>query len=77
MDKDKDREILDNLSDREEMIADAATRIAYRKAGDWLAIKQAKSEQFPGVDVEYAKGRASAYSNASQEIYMWAMREYR
>ena len=62
-----------NLSRREAEIADAATRLAYERAGDWLSQKQAKAEQFPGGDLVHAKGRAAAYQNAAQEIYGWAI----
>ncbi len=70
---DEDRELLDSVTDQEARIADAATRLAYDKAGDWLSSKQAKAEQFPGGDLVHAKGRAAAYQNAAQEIYGWAV----
>jgi hypothetical protein len=70
---DADRETLRNLSGFEAEIADAATRIAYDRAGDWLSSKQAKAEQFPGGDPIHAKGRAAAYQNAAQELYGWAI----
>ncbi len=70
---DIDRATLENLSEREAQIADAATRLAWDRAGDWLSSKQAKSEQFPGGDLAHAKGRAAAYQNAAQEIYGWAI----
>lgn len=70
---DDDREILRNLTEREAKIADAATRLAYDKAGDWLTSKQAKAEEFPGGDLVHAKGRAAAYQNAAQELYTWAV----
>lgn len=69
----KDRELLKNLSGREAKIADAATRLAYDRAGDWLSQKQGKAEQFPGGDLVHAKGRAAAYQNAAQELYGWAI----
>lgn len=69
-----DRETLQDLSEREAEIADAATRLAFDKAGDWLSMKQAKAEQFPGGDVEAANARANAYRNAAQELYGWAIR---
>ena len=69
-----DRALLKNgLSAREAEIADAATRLAYDRAGDWLSDKQAKAEQFPGGDLVHAKGRAAAYQNAAQELYGWAI----
>lgn len=61
------------LTEREAAIADAATRLAYEQAADWLSTKQAKAEQFPGGNLEHAAGRASAYQNAAQEIYGWAL----
>lgn len=70
---DKDRETLENLSEREAEIADAATRLAYERAGDWLSQKQTKAEQFPGGDTVHAAGRANAYQNAAQELYGWAI----
>jgi hypothetical protein len=70
---DDDRATLKNLSEREAAIADAATRLAWDKAGDWLSQKQAKAEQFPGGDLVHAKGRAAAYQNAAQEMYGWAI----
>lgn len=70
---DRDRDMLRNLTEKEARIADAATRLAYERAGDWLSDKQAKSEQFPGGDLVHAKGRAAAYQNAAQEIYGWAI----
>lgn len=69
---DCDRAALTGLTLREIAIADAATRLAYDKAGDWLSDKQAKAEQFPGGDLEHAKGRAAAYQNAAQELYGWS-----
>lgn len=70
---DLDRELLRDLSGREARIADAATRLAYGRAGDWLSDKQAKASQFPGGDLDHAKGRSAAYQNAAQEIYGWAI----
>ena len=70
---DADMELLRNLSDHEAAIADAATRIAYDKAGDWLSQKQAKAQRYPGGDLVHAKGRESAYQNAAQEMYQWAL----
>jgi hypothetical protein len=70
---DKDRQILECLSDREARIADAATRLAYERAGDWLTQKQCKSAEFPGGDLVHAKGREAAYQNAAQELYGWAI----
>lgn len=70
---DCDRDALQNLSKREAAIADAATRLAFEKAGEWLSDKQAKAEQFPGGDLDHAKGRAAAYQNASQEMFGWAI----
>lgn len=67
-----DIELLRQLDEDEAKIADAATRLAYSRVGDWLSQKQAKSEQFPGADLVHAKGRAAAYQNAAQEIYGWA-----
>lgn len=64
---------LHSLSDRDRRVADAARRKAFREAADWLFQKQAKSEQFPGGDVEGSKARASAYQNAAQEIYGWTL----
>ena len=69
----EDRETLKSLSEREARIADAATRLAFDRAGDWLSQKQSKAEQFPGGDIAHAKGRAAAYQNAAQEIYGWAI----
>lgn len=69
-----DLRLLDDLTEREAQIADAATRLAYDKAGDWLSSKQAKAEQYPGGNLEHAKGRANAYQDAAQEIYGWAIR---
>lgn len=71
---DDDRALLQGLSEREAEIADAATRLAYEHAGDWLSTKQAKAEEFPGGDLVHAKGRAAAYQNAAQELYCWAIR---
>jgi len=68
-----DRELLRGLTDREASIADAATRVAYERVGDWLSQKQEKSEQFPGGDLVHAQGRAAAYQNPAQEIYGWAI----
>lgn len=65
--------MVDGLTDREAWIADAATRLAYDKAGDWLSSKQSKAEQYPGGDLTHARGRAAAYQNAAQEIYGWAI----
>lgn len=70
---DADRELLKNLSEREAQIADAATRLAYDRAGDWLTQKQSKAAEFPGGDLIHAKGRESAYQNAAQELYGWAI----
>jgi hypothetical protein len=70
---DEDRELLKDLSDREAQIADAATRLAYDRAGDWLTDKQTKAELYPGGDTIHAKGRAAAYQNAAQELYGWAI----
>lgn len=70
----KDEEILRGISGREAEIADAATRIAWERAGEWLSDKQTKSEQFPGGDPVHAKGRAAAYQNAAQEMFCWAIR---
>jgi hypothetical protein len=70
---DDDRTLLENLSEREAKIADAATRLAFYRAGDWLSQKQEKSEQVPGADYGAAKARATAYQNAAQEIYGWAI----
>ncbi|HUN82416.1 MAG TPA: hypothetical protein VMV81_13010 [Phycisphaerae bacterium] len=70
-----DRDLLRGpLTEREAKIADAATRLAFDRAGDWLSTKQAKAEAFPGGNAEHAKGRASAYQNAAQELYGWAIR---
>ncbi len=70
----RDRELLRGpLTEREAEIADAARRLAFDQAGDWLSEKQAKSEQFPGGDIDAAKARAAAYQNAAQEIYGWAI----
>lgn len=74
MSNDEDRAILIGLSDHEADVADAATRVAYRHAADWLTSKQSKAEQFPGGDLDHAKGRAAAYQNAAQELYRWAIR---
>lgn len=71
--RDADLELLRNLTVREARIADAATRMAYERAGDWLSQKQGKASQFPGGDLMHAKGRAAAYQNAAQEIYGWAI----
>lgn len=71
--RDKDRAMMQGLSDREALIVDAATRLAWERAAEWLSDKQAKSEQFPGGDLAHAKGRAAAYQNASQEIFGWAI----
>lgn len=68
-----DRLLLSELSDREAQIANAATRLAYDRAGDWLSSKQGKAEKFPGGDVAHAQGRAAAYQNAAQEMYGWAI----
>lgn len=65
--------LAEDLTEREAKIADAATRLAYDKAGDWLSSKQAKAKQFPGGCLAHAKGRAAAYQNAAQEIYGWAV----
>lgn len=70
---DDDRAFLKNLSEREAKIADATTRLAYDRCGDWLSQKQAKSEQFPGADYGAAKARAAAYQNAAQQIHGWAI----
>lgn len=67
-----DRDLLRGLTEREAAIADAATRVAYERAGEWLSDKQVKSELFPGGDLIHAKGRAAAYQNAAQEMYYWA-----
>lgn len=69
----EDRALLANLTARESRIADAATRLAWAKAGDWLSDKQTKAEQFPGGDEVHAKGRAAAYQNAAQTIYGWVI----
>jgi hypothetical protein len=69
----QDRELLTDLRDREARIADAATRTAWVRAATWLSDKQAKSEQFPGGDLDHAKGRAAAYQNAAQELFCWAI----
>jgi hypothetical protein len=69
---DKDRETLSNLSEREAKIADAATRLAYDRAGDWLTNKQTKAALYPGGDLVHAKGREAAYQNAAQEMYCWS-----
>lgn len=71
---DTDRILLHGMTEREARIADAATRVAYRRAGDWLSDKQAKSAQYPGGDLAHAKGRTAAYQNAAQEMYGWALR---
>lgn len=70
--KELDDSLLSDISEREAKIADAATRRAYDRAGDWLTQKQTKSEQFPGGDLADAKGRAAAYQNAAVEMYCWA-----
>jgi len=70
---DDDRKLLENLSDREARIADAATRLAYERAGDWLTNKQSKAYQYPGGNLVHAKGREAAYQNAAQELYGWAI----
>lgn len=70
---DEDRALLKRLSEREAKIADAATRVAWERAGDWLSQKQGKAEEFPGGDLVHAKGRAAAYQNAAQKIYGWAI----
>lgn len=70
----RDRELLQGpLTEREAQIADAARRLAFDHAGDWLSQKEAKCRQFPGADVEAATARAGAYQNAAQEIYGWAI----
>lgn len=70
-----DRELLTNLSERESRIADAATRLAYNRVGDWLSMRQAKSAQCRfGEDPDRAMARASAYQHAAQEIYGWAIK---
>lgn len=71
--REKDQATLLGLSEREAQVADAATRIAYEHAAEWLSSKQAKAEQFPGGDLVHAKGRAAAYQNAAQEIFGWAI----
>jgi len=70
---DNDRALLHELSFREAEIADAATRLAYERCGDWASSKQSKAEEFPGGDLVHAKGRAAAYQNAAQEFYGWAI----
>ena len=70
---DKDKAILTNLTSREAKIADAATRVVYERAGDWLTNKQSKADEFFGADLAHAKGRAAAYQNAAQELYGWAI----
>jgi hypothetical protein len=70
---DNDRAMLSNLSDREVEIANAATRLAYDRVGDWLSQKQAKAENFPGRNVAYSSGCAAAYQNAAQTVYVWAI----
>jgi hypothetical protein len=70
---DDDRALLHELSFHEADIADAATRLAYERCGDWLSQKQAKAEEFPGRDLVHAEGRAAAYQHAAQEIYGWAI----
>lgn len=70
---DDDRKKMDGMNEREAAIADAATRLAWDKAGDWLTQKQTKAEQFPGGDLADAKGRAAAYQNAAQQMYQWAI----
>lgn len=69
---DCDRAALEGLTKREAAIADAATRLAYDKAADWLSDKQAKAAAFPGGDLAHAKGREAAYQNAAQELYGWS-----
>lgn len=62
--RDLDRDLLNGeLTEREAEIADAATRIAFDRAGDWLSTKQEKAERFPGGDVD----------RAAQEVYGWAL----
>ncbi|WP_068433782.1 hypothetical protein [Magnetospirillum sp. XM-1] len=69
-----DRDLLNGpLTEREAMIADAATRLAFDRAGDWLSDKQAKAEAYPGANFAHMKGMAAAYQNAAQEIYGWAI----
>lgn len=70
---DQDRELMRNVSEREARIADAAQRLAWEKAADWLSQKQTKAEQYPGGDRAIQKGRALAYQNAAQEIYGWVI----
>lgn len=70
---DDDRLTLENLSEREARVADAATRLAWDRVGDWLSQKQTKLEQFPGGDTRSAFMMATAYQNAAQEIYGWAI----
>lgn len=67
-------DILNDLTEREARIADAACRRAYDKVADWLTLKQVKAEQFPGANKDHAKGCASAYQNAAQEVYGWALK---
>jgi hypothetical protein len=69
----RDMELLNNLTEREARIADAATRIAHDKATDWLSTKQLKAQRYPGGDLDHARGRADAYRNAAQEIRSWAI----
>ena len=69
----RDMETLADLTEKEKAIADAAMRIAWDKAGDWLTQKQTKAEQFPGGDLAHSKGRADAYKNAALQMYLWAI----
>lgn len=71
--REKDFVLLESLSsERERHIADAATRLAYTRAADWLAEKQSKAKNFPGSNTDHAKGCEAAYQNGSQELYLCA-----
>lgn len=70
---DDDMALVRSAEGREAKIADAATRLAYERAGDWLSQKQAKADQYPGADKVHAAGRAAAYQHAAQELYGWAI----
>lgn len=64
----RDEKLLENLSPREAEIADAATRLAYDRVGDWLSDKQSKAERFPAGNLIHAKGRAAAYKGAARVL---------
>ena len=70
----RDCALLETVRDGHEAeIANAARRQAFEYAADWLSIKQAKAEMYPGASINHANGRAEAYRNAAQKLYSWAM----